>query len=79
MEQLGTSAAAAAFDTGTRMIFAQNAAPTGWTKDTTNYNQHAMRIVTGTAGGAAGSVDFTTAFASQTVQQGSVVYYSYLR
>jgi hypothetical protein len=61
-----TSAAAAAFDTGTRMIFAQNAAPTGWTKDTTNYNQHAMRIVTGTAGGAAGSVDFTTAFASQT-------------
>jgi hypothetical protein len=60
------AAAAAAFDTGTRMIFAQNAAPTGWTKDTTNYNQHALRIVTGTAGGAAGSVDFTTAFASQT-------------
>ena len=28
------------FDSGTRMIFAQNAAPTGWTKDTTNYNQH---------------------------------------
>lgn len=61
-----TSAAAAAFDAGTRMIFAQNTAPTGWTKDTTNYNQHAMRIVTGTAGGTGGSVDFTTAFASQT-------------
>jgi len=60
------SGAAAAFDSGTRMIFAQNAAPTGWTKDTSNYNQHALRIVTGTAGGAAGSVDFTTAFASQT-------------
>jgi hypothetical protein len=53
------AAAAAAFDTGTRMIFAQNAAPTGWTKDTTNYNQHAIRIVTGTAGGTAGTVDFT--------------------
>jgi hypothetical protein len=59
--------AAAGFDTGTRMIFAQNAAPTGWTKDTTNYNQHAMRIVTGTAGGTAGTVDFSTAFTSQAV------------
>ncbi len=55
------------FDTGTRMIFAQNAAPTGWTKDTTNYNQHAMRIVTGTGGGTAGTVDFTSAFTSQAV------------
>lgn len=55
------------FDSGTRMIFAQNAAPTGWTKDTTNYNQHAMRIVTGTAGGTAGTVDFTSAFTSQSV------------
>ena len=62
-----TSAAAAAFDTGTRMIFAQNAAPTGWSKDTTNYNQHAMRIVTGTAGGTAGTVDFSSAFTSQAV------------
>lgn len=62
-----TSAASAGFDSGTRMIFAQNAAPTGWTKDTTNYNQHAMRIVTGTAGGTAGTVDFTSAFTSQAV------------
>ena len=62
-----TSAASAGFDSGTRMIFAQNAAPTGWTKDTVNYNQHAMRIVTGTGGGAAGTVDFTSAFTSQAV------------
>ena len=54
------------FPAGTRMIFAQNTAPTGWTKDTSNYNNHALRIVTGTAGGTGGSVDFTTAFASQT-------------
>ena len=54
------------FAAGTRMIFAQDAAPTGWTKDTTNYNNHALRIVTGTAGTTGGTVDFTTAFASQT-------------
>jgi hypothetical protein len=53
------------FSTGTRMIFAQTSAPTGWTKDTTNYNNHALRVVTGTAS-TGGSVDFTTAFASQT-------------
>ena len=51
------------FDSGTRMIFAQNTAPTGWTKDTTNYDQHALRVTTGTAA-TGGTVDFTTAFAS---------------
>lgn len=60
-----TSAAAAAFDAGTRLIFAQSTAPTGWTKDTTNYNNHALRVVTGAAS-TGGTVDFTTAFASQT-------------
>lgn len=62
-----TSAAAAAFDAGTRMIFAQNTAPTGWTKDAANYNNHALRIVTGTGGVTGGTVDFSTAFASQAV------------
>lgn len=60
-----TSAAAAAFDAGTRMLFAQTSAPTGWTKDTTNYNNYALRVVTGAAS-TGGSVAFTTAFASQT-------------
>lgn len=55
--------AATGFATGTRMMFAQTSAPTGWTKDTTNYNNHAIRVVTGTAS-TGGSVDFTTAFAS---------------
>jgi hypothetical protein len=59
------SAAAAAFDAGTVMLFAQTAAPTGWTKDSSNYNNSALRVVTGTAS-TGGSVDFTTAFASQT-------------
>ena len=60
-----TSAAAAAFDAGTVMLFAQTTAPTGWTKDTTNYNNSGLRVVTGAAS-TGGSVDFTTAFASQT-------------
>jgi hypothetical protein len=61
-----TSAAAAAFDAGTRIGFQQTTAPTGWTKDTTaGLNNSSMRIVTGSAS-SGGSVDFTTAFASQT-------------
>jgi hypothetical protein len=51
--------------TGTRMLFQQTAAPTGWTKDTTHDNK-ALRVVSGTAG-SGGSVAFTTAFASQAV------------
>jgi hypothetical protein len=47
------------------MLFAQTTAPTGWTKDTTNYNNFALRVVTGAAS-TGGSVAFTTAFASQT-------------
>lgn len=60
-----TSAAAAAFDSGTKMVFQQTAAPSGWTKETTHDNK-AFRVVTGTAG-SGGTVAFTTAFTSQTV------------
>lgn len=59
-----TSGAAAAFDSGTLMVFQQTAAPTGWTKQTT-HNNKAFRVVSGTAS-SGGSVAFTTAFASQT-------------
>lgn len=38
-----------AFPSGTRMLFQQTAAPTGWTKDTTN-DDKALRVVSGTAG-----------------------------
>jgi hypothetical protein len=67
-----TSAAAAAFDSGTLMLFQQTAAPTGWTKSTTHDNK-ALRVVSGTAS-SGGTVAFTTAFASQT-PTGSVSYY----
>jgi hypothetical protein len=60
-----TSAAAAAFDAGTVMLFAQTSAPTGWTKNTTTGNNSALRVVTGAAS-TGGTVAFTTAFASQT-------------
>lgn len=53
------------FPSGTVMLFKQTSAPTGWTKDTSNNNNSAVRIVTGTPS-TGGTVDFTTAFASQT-------------
>ena len=60
-----TSAAASGFPSGTVMLFAQTAAPTGFTKNTTTGDNSALRVVTGTAS-TGGSVGFTTAFASQT-------------
>jgi hypothetical protein len=57
------------FPSGTKMLFAQTSAPTGWTKDTT-HNNKALRVVSGTAG-SGGSIGFTTAFTSQAVS-GSV-------
>lgn len=47
------------------MLFVQTAAPTGWTKDSVNYNNHTLRVVTGSVS-TGGTVDFTTAFTSQT-------------
>lgn len=56
--------AVGAFPAGTRMLFQQTAAPTGWTKDT-GHNDKALRIVSGTAG-TGGAVAFSVAFAAQT-------------
>jgi hypothetical protein len=55
----------ASMPSGTRLLFQQTAAPTGWTKITTE-NDKALRVVSGTAS-TGGSVAFTTAFASQAV------------
>jgi hypothetical protein len=60
-----SGAAPSAFPSGTRILFQQTAAPTGWTKDTTHDNK-ALRVVSGTVS-SGGSVAFTTAFASQAV------------
>lgn len=53
----------AGFEAGTVMLFAQTAAPTGWTKNTSTGDNSALRIVTGSAS-TGGSVDFTTAFSA---------------
>ena len=63
-------AAVESFPSGTKMLFNQTSAPTGFTKDTSNNNNSALRVVTGTVG-TGGSVDFTTAFATPSVS-GSV-------
>ena len=53
---------------GTKMLFQQSTAPTGWTKDTTNYNDHAIRVVTGTASsGGTNALSTLDATASGTV------------
>ena len=54
---------------GTKMLFQQTAAPTGWTKDTT-HNDKVLRVVSGAAS-SGGTVAFSTAFANRTVS-GSV-------
>ncbi|HWK64118.1 MAG TPA: hypothetical protein VNS34_04215 [Rhizobiaceae bacterium] len=51
-----------AFPMGTRMLFQQSTAPTGWTKDTTQDNK-ALRLVSGSAT-SGGLVSFTTVFSS---------------
>jgi hypothetical protein len=51
-----------AIPAGTKMLFQQTTAPTGWTKDTT-HNNKALRVVTGTAG-SGGVNAFTTALNS---------------
>lgn len=53
------------FGTGTRCLFQQTSAPTGWTKVTT-YDDYALRLTSGAVGDG-GSVDFTTAFASKSL------------
>lgn len=49
------------FPAGTKMLFVQSAAPSGWTKDT-DQNDKVLRIVSGTAG-SGGTLAFSTVFA----------------
>jgi hypothetical protein len=58
------SSAVESFASGTVMLFGQTAAPTGFTK-LTDQDNAALRVVSGTAS-TGGSVNFSTAFASQT-------------
>lgn len=51
---------AAIIPTGTKMLFQQTSAPTGWTKDVT-HNDKALRVVSGAAG-SGGTSAFSTVF-----------------
>lgn len=66
---LTSAGGAAAFPANTSMLFYQSAAPTGWTKDTTTLNNHAIRVVSSTAwsGGSKGATGFTSVFGSSKV------------
>jgi hypothetical protein len=59
----GTSIDTNIFPAGTSMLFEQNSAPTGWTKQTT-HNDKALRVVSGTAG-SGGSAAFSSVMASR--------------
>jgi hypothetical protein len=59
-------ASVAAFDAGTKMIFNQTSSPTGWTKDTTNNDDSALRVTTGTAS-SGGSAGFASAMGTPAV------------
>ena len=52
------------FPSGTKMLFQQTSAPTGWTKVTSGVNNKALRVVSGSAG-SGGNVAFTTVFAAR--------------
>lgn len=52
------------FVSGTKTIFNQTSAPTGWTKDTTN-DDFTLRVVSGTGGSTGGSQNFTACMVDQ--------------
>lgn len=55
------------FESGTKVLFRQTAAPTGWTKDTT-YTDAALRVTSGTISQQATSgKEFSTLLASRTI------------
>lgn len=60
-----TAGGVSSIPAGTRMLFAQTSAPTGWTKVTSN-DDAALRVVSGAAG-SGGTVGFTTAFSATSV------------
>ena len=58
--RLNARVAGAGFPRGTRMLFQQSSAPTGWTRDTSHHDK-ALRVVSGAVGGG-GSKGFSATF-----------------
>ena len=57
---------ASPFPSGTKMLFQQTAAPTGWTKVTSGVDNKALRVVSGTAG-SGGSNAFSNTLTSRSI------------
>ena len=57
---------AQAFPSGTKMLFQQTAAPTGWTKITSGVDNKSLRVVSGTAG-SGGTNAFSNTFQSRAI------------
>ena len=56
-----------AFPSGTKQVFYQASAPTGWTQDTTAaLNEAVMSVVTGSGGGTGGSTAYFSSFLATT-------------
>lgn len=61
---------------GTRLMFQQTSAPTGWTKETNSaFNNVALRVVTGTVSNG-GADDFSTVFGPSKTTAGHELLYS---
>jgi len=54
------------FASGTKMLFQQTSAPTGWTKVTSNVDNRALRVVSGTAG-SGGTNAFSNTLADRSI------------
>jgi len=62
----------ASFASGTKMVFYQASAPTGWTQDTAaGLSQTVMAITTGTGGGTGGSTAYFSSFLATTDKTGA--------
>ena len=59
-----------AFPSGTKMLFQQTSAPTGWTKVTSGVDNKALRVVSGTAG-SGGSNAFSNTLADRSITANS--------
>ena len=60
------------FPSGTKQIFYQASAPTGWTQDTaTALSQSVMAVTTGTGGGTGGSTAYFSSFLATTNKSGT--------
>ena len=62
----------ASFASGTKMVFYQASAPTGWTQDTAAaLSNTVMSVVTGTGGGTGGTNSYFSSFLATTNKSGS--------